>query len=121
VTTPHQVLIVEDDTNTRVALGEFLEMHGYSTVLAANGAEGLSKLRSGLRPCLILLDLMMPEKNGFQFRTEQVVDARLADIPVAVYSGNPEARAESVLLGAVAHLGVPINVDELLRIVKAYS
>ena len=116
----HQILVVEDDAQTRDALRAVLEMHGYSAVLAANGADGLDKLRAGLRPCLILLDLMMPEKNGFQFRVEQVVDPTLADIPVVIYSGNPEAQSEGAALGGLACLAKPINVNELLQVLKAY-
>jgi CheY-like chemotaxis protein len=120
VTTPPQILIVEDDAETRDALWALLENHGYSVTLAANGADGLSRLRGGLRPCLILLDLMMPEKNGFQFRVEQVADPVLADIPVIIYSGNPEAQADGAVLGGVACLTKPIDVDRLLEAVKAH-
>jgi CheY-like chemotaxis protein len=120
VTTPPQILIVEDDADTRDALWALLEKHGYSVALAANGADGLSRLRGGLRPSLILLDLMMPEKNGFQFRVEQVADPVLADIPVVIYSGNPEAKADGAVLGGVACLTKPIDVDKLLQVVKAH-
>ncbi len=119
VTTAHLILIVEDDAHTRDALGAFLERHGYSVVLAANGADGLMELRRGLRPCLILLDLMMPEKNGFQFRVEQVADPALARIPVVIYSGNPEAHADGAVLGGVARLSKPIDADKLLQVVKS--
>ncbi len=120
VTTAHQILIVEDDAHTRDALGAFLEKHGYSVILAANGAEGLRELRRGLRPCLILLDLMMPEKNGFQFRVEQVADPVLAQIPVVIYSGNPEAHADGAALGGVARLSKPLDADKLLQVVKSH-
>lgn len=115
-----QVLIVEDDADMRNTLRAFLEMHGYSAVVATNGADGLSKLRAGLRPRLILLDLMMPEKNGFQFRVEQVVDPVLADIPVVIYSGDAEAQADGAVLGGVARLAKPVDADKLLQVVKAY-
>jgi CheY-like chemotaxis protein len=115
-----QILIVEDDAPTREALQAFLETHGYSAVLAPNGAEGLRQLRAGLRPSLILLDLMMPEKNGFQFRVEQVVDPMLAHIPVVIYSGDLEARAEAAALGGVACLAKPLDVNQLLRVLKIH-
>lgn len=119
-TTQPDVLIVEDDEDMRNTLQAFLEMHGYSAVVAANGADGLRKLRAGLRPCLILLDLMMPEKNGFQFRVEQVVDPALAEIPVVIYSGDVEAQADAAVLGGVARLAKPVDADRLLTVVKAY-
>jgi len=120
VAAPSQILIVEDDAQTRDALQAVLAMHGYSAVLAANGADGLNKLRAGLRPCLILLDLMMPEKNGFQFRVEQVVDPTLADIPVVIYSGDSEARSEGAALGGVACLAKPIDVKQLLQVIRIH-
>ncbi len=119
VTKPPQILVVEDDAHTRDALLALLEKHGYSVALAVNGADGLSRLRDGLRPRLILLDLMMPEKNGFQFRVEQVADPVLADIPVVIYSGNAEAHADGAVLGGVACLTKPIEIDKLLEVVKA--
>jgi CheY-like chemotaxis protein len=120
MTTEHPVLIVEDDTETREAMKFFLEAHGYAAVLAADGAEGLARLRAGLRPCLILLDLMMPQKNGFQFRVEQVLDPDLSEIPVVVYSGNPDAHASGAALGAVTHLSKPLDLDKLLDAVRTH-
>jgi CheY-like chemotaxis protein len=120
LTTHHQILIIEDDAETREALQAFLAMHGYAAVGAGNGAEGLRKLRAGLRPCLILLDLTMPEKNGFQFRVEQIVDPLLADIPVVIYSGDAEAHAQGTVLGGIACLTKPLDVDKLMQVLKAY-
>lgn len=120
VKTPCQILIVEDDAETRDALAVILEGHGYAVALATDGADGLRQLRAGLRPRLILLDLMMPEKNGFQFRVEQVVDPRLADIPVVIYSGDAEAQATGAVLGGVACLSKPIDVGKLLDLLRAH-
>lgn len=114
------ILIVEDDVDTREALKFLLETYGYAVVVAGDGADGLAKLHAGLRPSLILLDLLMPKKNGFQFRVEQAMDAELSEIPVAVYSGNPDACRAEALAGAVAHLHKPIEVEKLLEVVRAY-
>ncbi len=114
------ILVIDDDLNTREAMGEFLTLHGYSVVLAADGQEGLTYLRAGMRPGLIILDLMMPEKNGFQFRVEQCLDPELEKIPVIVYSGDREAYANGFFLGAVARLDKPIDVSKLLEAVKAH-
>ncbi len=114
------ILIVEDDVDTREALQFFLETYGYSVVLAGDGADGLAKLHAGLRPCLILLDLLMPKTNGFQFRVEQAKHPELSHIPVVVYSGNPDACRDEAVLGAVAHLHKPIEVDRLLEVVQTY-
>jgi len=118
--TQPDVLVVEDDPDLRDALCRFLEAHGFAVAVAENGAVGLTKLRAGLRPFLILLDLVMPEKNGLQFRVEQLVDPMLADIPVVIYSGDPGAHVEGTVLGGVACLSKPIDADKLLEVVKAY-
>src|SRR5438445_6065998 len=81
------VLIVDDDADVRDAMEFLLRSEGYRTVTAADGDDALTKLRAGLEPCLILLDLMMPWKDGFQFRREQMRDPRLSAIPVVVLSG----------------------------------
>ena len=118
--TQPSILIVDDDVDTREAMKFFLESHRYTVVVAANGAGALGKLRADLRPCLILLDLLMPEKNGFQFRVEQVLDPELSELPVAICSGDPDASSSGTVLGAVAHLEKPIDVDKLLAVVRTY-
>src|SRR5437870_2187057 len=65
------VLIVEDDPNTREAMKCLIESHGHVVATARDGNEALSVLRSGMRPCLIVLDLTLPNKDGFQFRRDQ--------------------------------------------------
>lgn len=83
----HVVLVVEDDPDIRATLCEALEDHGYTAVPASNGAEALDYLRrTNERPCLILLDLMMPVMDGQTFRAEQRADAAIAQIPVVVVS-----------------------------------
>ena len=62
------VLLVEDDLDIRQSMRFLLELDGFKVVTAANGAQALSQLRRGLRPCVILLDLMMPIMDGFEFR-----------------------------------------------------
>ena len=114
------ILIVEDDVDTREALKFFLETYGYAVVSASDGADGLAQLHAGLRPSLILLDLMMPRKNGFQFRVDQAMDPELSEIPVVVYSGNRDACRGEEVGGAVAHLRKPIEVEKLLEVVRAF-
>lgn len=115
----HPILVIDDDVNTREAMGELLAVNGYPVVLAADGQEGLQQLRAGLRPSLIVLDLMMPEKNGFQFRVEQSLDPELASIPVVIYSGDADAYANGHILGAVARLDKPIDIAKLMEAVRA--
>jgi CheY-like chemotaxis protein len=114
------VLVVEDDDDTRDTLAMVLKQHGYDAVTVSNGAEALHRLRAGLRPGLILLDLHMPEKNGWQFRVEQILDPRFEMIPVVAYSGDPEAYADGLRLGAVACLRKPLEVERLIEIVRVH-
>jgi CheY-like chemotaxis protein len=80
------VLIIDNDEDVRLSLTDMLEDHGYSVQVAADGAAGLALLRSGYRPCVILLDLAMPGMDGWDFRAAQLREPALADIPVVVMS-----------------------------------
>jgi DNA-binding response OmpR family regulator len=75
------VLIVEDDTDVREFMEVLLTTHGFETMTAANGREALELMRER-RPCLVLLDLMMPVMDGWQFRAEQLREPAIADVPV---------------------------------------
>jgi CheY-like chemotaxis protein len=77
-----KVLIVDDDRDIREILGEMLAEEGYIIEAAWNGAEALRRLRSGFRPNLIILDIMMPVMDGLAFRAEQKQSPDLAAIPV---------------------------------------
>ena len=77
------VLLVEDDATTRELMRSSLEKDEFTVVDAINGAEGLSKLAT-LRPAVILLDLMMPEMDGFQFTREVRANPEWKDIPIVI-------------------------------------
>ena len=78
------VLIVDDDSAVRTALKELFETEGYAVAVASNGRAALNHLGAGLRPCVVLLDLMMPVMDGWDFRTEQLKDPALKEIPVFI-------------------------------------
>ena len=113
----HTVFVVEDDTDTREMLSRFLEMEGYQVESATNGRQALERLQSGSRASVIVLDLMMPVMDGWQFREEQVRDATLASIPVIVVSAAGRDRIDQIDANAV--LLKPIDLDELLSCVTA--
>jgi len=106
------VLIIDDDSDSREALAELLTDQGYVVSAAANGAEGLVYLRSGKRAHVILLDLMMPDVDGWDFRVEQKRDPALAAIPVVVISGAGK------LLDAEYALRKPLDVQALLALLR---
>jgi CheY-like chemotaxis protein len=115
------VLLVEDNFDTQDALKSLLELKGYRVVTAFDGREALSILRQGLKPGLILLDLMMPGMDGFQFINEKRDDPRIAAIPVIIYSGHHDAEANAVRLGANAYFQKPIDVDNLLKLIAVHA
>jgi CheY-like chemotaxis protein len=115
----HSVLIVEDDEEALAMMSQFLQLEGFATVIARNGREALQVLRTGGPPCVILLDLMMPVMDGWQFRRAQREDAVLAGIPVIVVSaaGN---RNEVATLDPVEYIPKPIDFERLLDSVQQY-
>lgn len=119
------VLIVEDDPDTREMLTALLTMEGFHTVAAEDGLEGLHLLRAVRRrapemPCLVLLDLMMPRLGGNEFRRAQLGDPTVAGVPVAVMSGATDIEQRAEALGAVAMLPKPIDFEVLMEIVRRY-
>jgi two-component system response regulator MprA len=122
----HTVLVVDDHQDVRMALEALLVSEGSEVVTACEGGEALEQLRGGVDPCLILLDLMMPKVDGFQFRQEQLADPTLASIPVIVLSAyvpaclsaDDRALTQRARLDAAAVLGKPVDPDELIRLVR---
>jgi CheY-like chemotaxis protein len=111
-----KVLVVDDDDDTRVMFKSLLEMHGYVVAVARHGREALELLR-GERPCAILLDLMMPVMDGFEFRRRQLeYPAPIASIPVICVSA---VASQARSLG-IPCLSKPVDLGELLDTVQAY-
>jgi two-component system, chemotaxis family, chemotaxis protein CheY len=114
------ILVVDDDLELLRAYKEALELDGHPVALARNGFEALRLLHQGLRPALILLDLMMPGMNAWSFRLRQLEDPGLASIPVIVlYSQDAGVRAMNAL-GVEGFLEKPVDLDVLLGAVAAY-
>jgi len=110
------ILIVDDDPDIRDALGECLRYEGYNVHVAADGRDALDRLEFGLKPDLILLDLMMPVVNGFEVLLALRSKPEWRSIPVVVVSANRGYKAED-LAGAVDILRKPVNVDRLIAVV----
>jgi CheY-like chemotaxis protein len=109
------VLLVEDDKDIRDAVSAVLEAEGYTVITAGNGQEALAALERG-QPCVILLDLMMPVMNGWDFMEEVKKSRRLAELPVVVVSAYSERKAE----GVRRVLKKPLDVNQLLAAVSDY-
>ena len=117
---PHPVLVVDDHADVVEAIGLYLKFHGHDAVTATDGNEALTLLRQGLRPCVIVLDLMMPGMDGFAFRAQQLADSNLADIPVIVCSAAYDAGPAAARLHASAFLPKPTQMGALLQLIREY-
>lgn len=114
------MLIVEDDPDIQKIAKHVLASGGYDVATACNGEEALDYLRRGAEPTVILLDLMMPIMDGYEFRKQQREDPKLAPIPVIVCSGCTEVERRAATLGAAAYIDKPFAFPELLRLVDAH-
>lgn len=113
------ILIVEDDQAIAESLQELLETEGYRVKLAANGRKALEFLRkTPTHPNLIVLDLMMPQMDGYQFRAEQEMDPKLSLIPVVLMTADGHIEAKTFKIGAKAYLNKPLDIDQVLAAVK---
>lgn len=115
------VLVVDDDGPIRECVSEVLEDEGIVVGQAANGGEALRRLRASHElPALILLDLMMPIMDGFQFRIEQAQDPALAQIPVIVLSADSNVTSKAAALRVAGVIRKPVRLDDLLKAVRRY-
>src|SRR5262245_6332059 len=119
------VLIVEDDGDTRELLAKLLVTEGFHAVSAEDGLEALHLLRTVRRrapdvPCLVLLDLTMPRFSGHEFRRAQLGDPTVASVPIAVMSGAIDLEKRGQALGAVATVAKPIDLNVLMDVVRRY-
>ncbi|HEY3109037.1 MAG TPA: response regulator, partial [Chloroflexota bacterium] len=84
------ILVVEDDDDIRDSLTTLLIVSGFRVLSARNGREALAVLNECERPAVILLDLMMPEMDGWSFRAAQLRDPETAEIPVIVLTAHAD-------------------------------
>ena len=116
-----RILVIEDDNDTRELLQELLEVEGYDVDTAANGKDGLAKLRTSATPSMILLDLAMPVMDGCAFRQYQQNDPKYSKIPVVILSADDHLDTKQMFLGAVGLLKKPIDLTQILRAVHKYA
>jgi CheY-like chemotaxis protein len=118
---PHRIFVVDDEDMIRDSIVEFLDENGYDAVGAAHGRDALDKLAASRpRPCLILLDLMMPVMDGRSFREEQLQTPELASIPVVLFSAYRDVAKTAGELNAAGHLAKPLNLTMLLQTVQRH-
>lgn len=114
--TTRPILVVDDDADIRCTLTEFLEYEGYAVETARNGREALAYLRTHPSALLVLLDLMMPVMDGFQFRIEQKKTPELASIPVVVMTAHAALKPGAIDVPDV--LSKPLDLDRLVDAIE---
>lgn len=112
------LLLVEDDEAILTTMKNILELSGYSVETAKNGQEALKKLTQIERPCLILLDLMMPIMNGIQFLEAVQKGKVFTGIPIIIISAFSEKVKD--VSGYVKIIKKPCDLDVLLKTVGHY-
>jgi CheY-like chemotaxis protein len=113
----HAVLLVDDDPDIRDSIGECLREEGYEVYTAVNGRDALDRLGFGLRPAVILLDLMMPILNGFEVLQVLRKSADWQTIPVVIVSANRGYEAAD-LDGAFSILRKPVTLEKMLSTIE---
>jgi CheY-like chemotaxis protein len=120
---PVQVLLVEDDEDTREVLRLILESDGIEVAVARDGIDALNRIvqlreQDPRSPSVIVLDYMMPRCSGPQFRQRQLADPEIADVPVILVSAVSDLSSRAALLKPFAMLQKPIDPDQLTSIVR---
>lgn len=114
-----KVLVVEDDPEVQRLLGLWLPLEGFDAVFVDNGIDALDRLAHD-RPCVVILDLMMPVMDGWRFREEQMrlLDPELAAIPVIIVSAVPNVQKAAEGMAPLAVLQKPFDLDDLLAALR---
>jgi two-component system, chemotaxis family, chemotaxis protein CheY len=108
----HKALVVDDNADIRSLLSRALQMEGFEVMAAENG-EAACQMMAAHKPCVILLDLMMPVMDGKQFLDWKNQQSHLDDVPVVIIS----ALSDNSLQGVRAALKKPIDLTELFEVV----
>lgn len=115
------ILVIDDDLEIRESLADILRDEGYTVISAANGQEGLDYLDSTeKKPCLVLIDLMMPVMDGQDFRRIQISNPEYAAIPTILFSADGQLDKKALSIGFKDYLKKPIDLNELLVIAERY-
>jgi len=114
---PRNILLIEDEVDIRTILKDALEWEGYCVYTASNGKEGIDLLTKIPPPSLILLDLMMPVMNGWEFADALEVDRACRDIPIVILSAfsDPGKR-----IRAAGSIKKPVDWDALFALVRKH-
>jgi len=115
------IFVVEDQADLRESICDELERAGFATVGAPHGEKALALLhRSAARPSLMLLDLLLPHKDGWEVVASMKADPNLRDVPIVVMSAVPPQATSLQAQGVAATLPKPFTMEELLFVVMRF-
>lgn len=117
---PKHILIVDDEPSLRALVRVNLEVDGFEVSEAVDGVDAM-KMLEGMRPDLVLLDIMMPGKDGIEVLEDLAADSELSTIPVILLTakGEQEDLEKGAALGARGHITKPFDPEQMVRTVKA--
>jgi CheY-like chemotaxis protein len=119
---PPKILIVDDDASIRGLLAEVVRREGCTPVLAASGLEGYASLTAlGPRIAMVLLDLSMPEMDGFAFRDLQLEDPDLAEIPTVILTGEALTPDQLSFMSPSAVLLKPAPLADIRAAIRQFA
>jgi CheY-like chemotaxis protein len=108
------ILVVDDEPALVEVISSVLEDEGHEVTTAPDGAAALAILLSGVRPCLTILDLMMPRMSGWELRERMLAEPELASIPVAIASAYATGELDTLQPAAVIHK--PFQLEDLIEL-----
>ena len=115
-----RVLVVDDEPALREMYRRSIKLAGFDVVLAESGPDGLGKLRGDKSIRLVLLDLNMPEMDGWGFRSEQRADPAISEVPTIIVTGAPLEQVVRQELHATDYLLKPVGREHLISVVSDY-
>jgi len=110
---PKKILVVDDEADLVEILKSSLEVNNYEVITALDGEEGLKKAKEE-KPDLILLDILMPKKDGWTFVREMKMDESIKNIPVIVFTVKEQFKGEFELEGVKDYIVKPVEIEKLL-------
>lgn len=116
----HKILVVDDSPTQLHALSELLRRQGFEVATAVDGAQAMASLAQN-RPDLLLLDVVLPDKNGFQLTRTITRDPQYAGLPIILCSNKTQEtdRHWGMRQGAKEYVTKPVNPDELLAKIRS--
>ncbi len=114
-----RILLVDDEPSIVKMVGKRLEVEGFDVLVAVDGQEGLTKAQTG-QPDLIILDLMLPKRNGYEICTLLKQDTRYQGIPIILFTAKAQEKDEKLGMecGANAYVRKPFRAQELLAKIR---